>query len=160
MKIPVAFVMSLVALYFFLRACISYSESSSHKYGKCLNKKLEEILLTHMHGAEMLSFVSKGQVFTIHIEWYKPVPGLKYDTIPKYFCKNVYINNELVCRMHQLDRLFGNTYLAEFSDKRDEYEIVELIGQAYKKAKVFNKDYWKKLTSKHLEKTSFYSEKV
>ena len=160
MKIGFMLFASLAAFYLFIKSCISYSESSTCKYGKRMNKRLTEILSAQRNSGDAIAFVSKGQLFTISVEQVKTGPGLQYETIPAYTCKDVYINDELVCKMHQLDRLFGKAFLAEFSHKRNGYEVSELIDVAYKKAKCINKTYWEKFTANSLKTNSFYSEKV
>lgn len=134
-----------------------YSESSSRKYGKRLGKKLDVIEDAIRHQCNLaVEVVSKGTVFTIKVENAKVEPGIKFATIPVYTCRNVYINDELVCKLHRLETLFGKTFVAEFSEKRHEFEVSELVDLAYKKAKLINKDYWKALSVQHLTTSSFY----
>jgi hypothetical protein len=160
MEIAFVLFMSCVAFYLMVKCGISYSESSTHKYGKRLNNRINEILSAQRNSKESIEFVSKGKHFLVRVEHVKTGPGLQYETIPAYTCRNVYIDEELVCKMHQLDRLFGKAFLAEFSNKRNSYEISELIDQAYKEAKRINKEYWEKFMAKSLEKNSFYTGKA
>lgn len=139
---------------------IPYSESSSRKYGKRLNKRVNMIKLVIERSKDKdLYFESKGKTFKIKVENMEVAPGIKYETIPVYTCKNVYIDDELVCRVHRLERLFTKAYLAEFSNKRHDYEVAELIYAAYKKAKNLDKDYWRAWLAKQGTENSFYDKK-
>ena len=138
---------------------IPYSESSSRKYGKRLNKRVELIASANRSDNKSIAFCSKGKTFTILVENVKVPSGLQYETIPAYTCKNVYIDDELVCKIHRLERLFNKSYLAEFSNKRHDYEVTELIEAAYKEAKKIDKAYWKEWFAKQQTENSFYGRK-
>ena len=134
-----------------------YSESSTRKYGKRLGKKLDVIEDAVKHQGNLaVEVVSKATAFTVNVENVKVEPGIKFATIPVYTCRNVYINDELVCKLHKLEALVGKTFVAEFSEKRHEFEISELIDLAYKKSKLINKDYWKAWSAQHRTTSSFY----
>lgn len=138
---------------------VPYSESSSRKYGKRLNKRLELIASAVRTKNKAITFCSKGKTFTIQVENMEVAPGIKYETIPVYTCKNVYIDDELVCRVHRLEHLFNKSYLAEFSNKRHDYEVTELIEAAYKEAKKIDKAYWKDWFANQQTENSFYNRK-
>ena len=138
---------------------IPYSESSSRKYGKRLNKKVELIASAGRSDTKSISFCNKGKTFTIRVENMEVPPGLHYETIPAYTCKNVYIDDELVCKIHKLERLFSKSHLAEFSNKRHDYEVTELIEAAYKEAKKIDRAYWKEWFAKQQTENSFYDRK-
>ena len=134
-----------------------YSESSTRKYGKRLGKKLDVIETAIKHQGNLaVEVISKATAFTVNVENVKVEPGIKFATIPVYTCRNVYVNNELVCKLHKLEALFGKTFVAEYSEKRHEFEVSEIIDLAYKKAKLINKDYWKAWSSQHHATSSFY----
>jgi hypothetical protein len=128
-------------------------------YGKRLSKKVSLIESASRHAEDKpISFESKGKFFTIKVEKANTGPGLTYETL--YTCRNIYINDELVCKVHGLERLFTKCFLAEFSDKRHDYEIGELIDAAYKKAKQLDKLYWKERFAKQQKESSFYDTKT
>lgn len=138
-----------------------YSESSSRKYGKRLSKKLSAIEDAVKHQGDLpVEVVSKTTAFTVKVENVKVEPGIKFATIPVYTCRNVYINDELVCKLHKLEALFGKTFVAEYSEKRNEFEVSEIVDLAYKKAKLINKDYWKAWSIQHRTTSSFYGKET
>lgn len=143
----------LISLFWFI---IPYSESSSRKYGKRINKRVEKIASAGSSDEKTIYFENNGKTFRIKVENMEVAPGIKYETIPAYTCKNIYIDDELVCRVHRLERLFSKSYLAEFSNKRHEHEVIELIEAAYKKAKKIDKEYWKAWFAKQAKENSFY----
>lgn len=144
---------------YFMYNVITYSESSSRKYGKHLNKKVQCIAFASRSEDKTIEFTSKGKRFCIKVANAEVPPGLKYDTIPVYTCKDVYINDELVCKVHKLERLFSKSFVAEFCDHRNEYEIAELIDAAYKAAKKLDTEYWSNYSKKQQQMNSFYNEK-
>ena len=146
----------LIYLFCYIIPC---SESSSRTYGKRLNKKVELIASAGRSDVKTITFCSKGKTFTIRVENAEVPPGIHYETIPAYTCKNVYIDDELVCKVHRLERLFNKSYLAEFSNKRHDYEVTELINAACKEAKKIDKAYWKEWFAKQQTENSFYGRK-
>ena len=147
-----------VATLIVILSAAPYSESSTRKYGKRLGKKLDVIEDAIKHQGNLaVEVVSKATAFAVNVENVKVEPGIKFATIPVYTCRNVYVNDELVCKLHKLEALFGKTFVAEFSEKRHEFEISELIDLAYKKSKLINKDYWKAWSAQHRTTSSFYS---
>ena len=151
----------IIAAFIIYLSCyiIPCSESSSKLYGKRLNKRVNLISSVNRSEKQPMYFESKGKTFRISVEDMAVAPGLQYETIPAYTCRNIYIDDELVCRLHRLERLFNKTYLAEFSSKRHDYEVIELIEVAYKKAKKLDKEYWEALFAKRREESSFYEKK-
>lgn len=134
---------------------VSSGEPSGRIYGRRLNKKIEIISEAYQHNNK-LEFNYKNKSFNIRVEKAKVPNGLQYGTIPVYTCKDVYINDELICKIHKLERLFTKTYVAEFSDSRNEFEIAELIRVAHKKAKQINKAYWDAWFKAQSTSKSFY----
>ena len=123
------------------------------------NKRVKLISSINRSEKQPMYFKSKGKTFRINVEDATVAPGLQYETIPVYTCRNIYIDDELVCCLHKLERLFTKTYLAEFSSKRHDYEVTELIEVAYKKAKKLDKEYWKAWFAKQQKESSFYDKK-
>lgn len=153
-----AIIMAAFIIYLFCYI-IPCSESSSKLYGKRLNKRVNLISSINRTEKQPMYFESKGKTFRIKVEDATVAPGLHYETIPVYTCRNIYIDDELVCCLHKLERLFTKTYLAEFSSKRHDYEVTELIEAAYKKAKKLDKEYWKAWFAKQQKESSFYDKK-
>ena len=155
-------VFSFILAFFFVYMfwyIVPSSESSSRTFGRSLNRRLSLITRACRTDDKTLYFESKAKTFKIEIKNAEVAPGLAYDTIPVYTCKDVYIDNELVCKVHRLERLFTKAYLAEFSRKRRESEVLELINAAYKKAKQLDKEYWKAWYAKQDKENSFYDTK-
>lgn len=157
MSFTIYIIFNIVFFAWFISTIVAYSESSSRKYGKRLNKRIQTISYASRSDDKTIEFRSKGKKFCIRVANAEVPPGLKYDTIPVYTCKDVYINDELVCKVHKLERLFSKVYLAEFSNGRNESEIAELIDIAYKTAKQLDKEYWKTWHEKQDAINSFYN---
>jgi len=159
MSLAIYLICNIVVFAFIISNAVSYSESSGHKYGKRLNKKISTIVFASRSTDKTIEFNSKGKKFCIRVANAEVPPGLTYDTIPVYTCRDVYINDELVCKVHKLERLFSKVYLAEFSSGRNEIEIEALINVAYKTAKQLNKEYWNNWHEKQDAVKSFYKDK-
>ena len=86
-----------------------------------------------------------------------PYDGLEWETIPMYYGYGVYINDEIVCRVHIIDANCKKIHFIEFSSKRDRDEVIEIIKEAHKTAKEHNHDQWTKWFSKYDSK-SFYQD--
>lgn len=145
-----------VTCVYIIATTAAYSESTTRKYGKRLMKRISTIETACRGDIKDINFSSKGTLFTICIKNAEVPAGIKYPTIPVYTCKDVYINDELVCKLHKLAGLFGKTYVAEFSETRHEHEIVELIIAAQKEAKRIDKEYWAKWRESQDKSHSFY----
>jgi hypothetical protein len=133
------------------------NEPGCRTYGRRLAKKVQKIQWGSRPEGTPIKFLNKGNEFTIRIENVKVDPGIKYETIPVYSCKDVFINDEIVCKIHCLEALFGKTYVAEYSNKRHDYEIEELINKAYATAKQLDKEYWENWSKERSTINSFYN---
>ena len=146
----------IVIFLIMLHITLSYSDSSGQGFGRHIYKKVCEIEnATSQSNEDSLKFINKNKQFTIQIKK-EAAPGLRYETIPAYFCKNIYINDELVCKIHVLDGLFRKKYSTEFSSKREETEILGLLNIAYKYAKRLNRESWQEFLDKQSNLKSFY----
>ena len=140
-----------------MAAMISYTTSDSRKYGKLMAKKVAKISSAIDHSKKgFIEVFNNTERFLIKIEDQKVAPGIYYSTIPVYTCKNIYINDELVCKLHKLNGTFTKTYCTEFSCDRVESEIASLIDKAFANAKKIDKEYWKNFSTE-LPKKSFYN---
>jgi hypothetical protein len=159
MSFEIYLIFNIVIFTIIISNVIVYSESSSRKYGKRLNKKIQTIAYASRSADKAIEFSSKGKKFCIRLVDAEVPTGLRYSTIPVYTCKDIYINDELVCKVHKLERFFSKGYLAEFSSSRNESEIAELIDVAYKTAKQLDREYWKNCYEKQDTVKSFYKDK-
>jgi hypothetical protein len=151
------FILFNISFGFLIYRIILNTDQSSNLHGKSTSKKLNKIAQAAKHKKQdFLNLTRKGKDFSIKIVDQEVPEGVKYSTIPVYTCKNVFINDELVCRVHRLERLFSNSYCVEFSYRRNEFEIDNLIKDAAKTAKHINKLYWKTQLETNDTKNSFY----
>ena len=76
---------------------IKYSSTN----GKLMYKKLAIIhKVQSRNNSKCIDFLSKTEKFSICVVEQKGVPSISYITIPVYDYKEVFINDELVCRTH------------------------------------------------------------
>lgn len=139
--------------------CISSNEVG----GRIFSKKFYKRIKTIESGiactkTKNISITNKNKQFSIVVKDAEVSPGIKYSTIPVYTCKDVFINDELVCKAHRIDRMFGSSFAIEVSCGRAESEIIELLTLAYKEAKRLDKEHWKETMNKLNPDKSFYTE--
>ncbi len=128
------------------------------RYGKRLNKKLCVIESAISHSKlEAFELTHKGRHFSIKINNTKPVSGFRYDTIPVYTCTDVFIDDELVCKVHKLTNTFKKYFSVEFSSAREYPEVEDLIYTAAKLARKMESEYWKNFCANRTNEKSFYS---
>ena len=152
------FIINVVIFAFFIIEVAIANEPGCRTYGRRMAKKIQKIQWASRPEDTPIKFSNKGNEFTIRVENVKVDPGIKYETIPVYSCKDVFINDEIVCKIHCLEALFGKTYIAEYSNKRHDHEIEELINKAYVTAKQLDKEYWEKYRKEHTISNSFYTD--
>lgn len=151
------FFVNLVIVVFLVIRAASISEPGCRGYGRRMSKKVQKIQWACRPEGTSIKFLNKGTEFSIRVENTKVAPGIKYETIPVYSCKDVLINDEVVCKIHCLEALFGKTYIAEYSNKRHTSEIEELINKAYAAAKQIDKEYWANWSKNQSTTNSFYN---
>jgi hypothetical protein len=131
------------------------------RHGRRIYKKVCMISsVISYSGESSLEFLSKNETFFIRIEDAEVPSGLKYKSIPAYTCKNVFINDELACKVHTLSDpdISQNNCCVEFSSKRYEYEIEELITTAYKFAKKLDRIQKHMILTRLTQEVSFYKD--
>lgn len=87
---------------------------------------------------DKFEFTYKNKMFSIRLEKFKPVDNFSYNTV-EY--QDIYINDELVCRLWSVDHTFSKHRWIETSNKRHSEEIFSIIKYAKKKAnKIWSED--------------------
>ena len=133
-----------------------FYEESDKKF--CKNFNSLETLIRWM-SLDSFSMTYKDKQFTFNSELIKiDIEGLKYKTIPYYNYFNIYLNEELVCRVHKLEKGYCKYfYSAEFAPNIKDFEVKEIIEAMLKKAKKeYNKN-WEKYNS-HLSSKSLFKQ--
>lgn len=124
---------------------------------KSLHNKLENIrYYTEKKKWEHIPVFYKNKHFTVRVERTKPVEGLNYN---KLYYIDVYINDELVCRLWSKDCTFTKFRWVETTDKRHSTEIFAIIRQANKAYKKMYKEDFNKEFSKTMDDKSYFKSK-
>jgi hypothetical protein len=151
---------SLIVMVINLRKEIISICTDGNSYGKELSNKIFEInwVISKLNDKEFLEFSNKCKNFTIRINDDEIKSScIHYYDIPVYTCKNIFINDELVCKLHKLNGTGGSKYYStEFSSNRHSDEIAELINVAYKTARKLEKEYWADYQNHYKNENSFY----
>lgn len=95
--------------------------------------------------------------FRVSVKEEVPYDGLEYEITPVYKSFAIYIDDEIVCRVHKIRYRYKDHHFIEFSSKRDRDEVIEIIKEAHIEAKEHNYEYVSKLFSKFNSK-SFYQD--
>lgn len=107
---------------------------------------------------EYLEVVVSGNFkFKVRVNKEVPYVGLEYETIPMYKSHVIYIDDELVCRAHVIDRNCKKHNFIEFSSRRKRDEVIDIVKKAQKVANEHNHEHVINWLSKYDSK-SFYSE--
>lgn len=97
---------------------------------------------------------NKGCLFRVKTADGKEVESIDYSS--PYCATDIYINDELVCKIHRLKNLFTMYITLEYVKERDRDEIDEIIMKAYKiSKKKLNEHY--KTNGYGINSKSFYS---
>ena len=127
--------------------------------GKRFKRKFIEKLITIFEVTqdnEPIELKYNGHTFNIKVLQEPKQVGVEHSTIPMYTSKLLYINDEAVCRIHDVEcNLKHHTFL-EFTNKRQIDEVIELTQGAYLVAYI---KYQAKVASKKwATRPSFYDE--
>lgn len=124
----------LILLVIVLAFDISYTlwtNANSLPHGKRAVKKFIEkiniIKNVTEDNEQPVEFVHKGKHFKVMVLVEDKQTGLEYSTIPRYISKMLYINNEPVCRIHDLEDYSKHRTYLEFGQSRERAEIIELV---------------------------------
>lgn len=124
---------------------------------KSLHNKLENIrYYIEKKKWESFPVCYKDTHFKIKFEKVKPIEGLNYNRL--YYI-DVYINDELVCRLWSKDCTFSKYRWVETTDKRHSTEIFDIIKQAYKTYKKMYREDFNKEFSKTMDDKSYFKSK-
>ena len=124
---------------------------------KSLHNKLENIrYYTEKKKWEHIPVFYKNKHFTVRVERTKPIEGLNYN---KIYYIDVYINDELVCRLWSKDCTFSKYRWVETTDKRHSTEIFAIIRQANKAYKKMYREDFNKEFSKTMDDKSYFKPK-
>ena len=124
---------------------------------KSLHNKLENIrYYIEKKNWEHIPVFYKNKHFTVRVERTKPVEGLNYNEI--YYI-DVYINDELVCRLWSKDCTFTKYRWVETTNERHSTEIFDIINQANKVYKKMYKEDFNREFSKTMDDKSYFKPK-
>ena len=119
--------------------------------------KLENIkYYTEQKKWESFPVFYKNTYFNIKVERVKPIEGLNYNKI-HYI--DIYINDELVCRLWSKDCTFSKYRWVETTNKRHSNEIFAIIKQANRVYKKMYKEDFNKAFSKIMDDRSYFKPK-
>lgn len=77
----------------------------------------------------------KEHNFKVSIKSEASYEGLTYSTIPMYMSCGIYIDDEIVCRLHIINDYLKKRNFIEFSSKRNIDEVLEILKGAHSIAK-------------------------
>lgn len=121
---------------------------------KSLHNKLEDIkYYIEKKKWESFPVFYKNKHFRLRIERNTPVESLSYN---KLYYINVYINDELVCRLWSKDCIFSKYRWVETTSKRHSNEIFDIINQANKAYKKMYREDFNKELSKTMDDKSYF----
>ena len=95
--------------------------------------------------------------FRVSVKEEVPYDGLEYEITPVYKSYAIYVDDEIVCRVHKIRHCYTDHHFIEFSSKRERDEVIEIVKSVYTVAKDINYESMRKFISKSNSK-SFYSE--
>jgi hypothetical protein len=84
---------------------------------------------------------NKGSLFCVRAADGKGIESIDYSS--PYRVTDIYINDELVCKVHRLKNLFTTYITLEYAKERSRNEIDEIIMKAYKISKQKLNEYYK-----------------
>jgi hypothetical protein len=156
------------SLYVCIYSTVLFCSSNKQQISKRLFKKVLYIYHVINKGClpketDFITVSNKGAQFRVSVSFKEiaEAKSLNSSSHSVYRFYNVFINDELVCRLHILESKDNilSQHLIEMSDTRKEAEIAELIKLAYKSSKQVQKKYYKNVTFTSLDldkKSSFY----
>lgn len=137
-----------------------FAEYRSVPYGKGFIKKFNEKLYrisqacTRSHSGFIL-VSAHNKNFKVAVKEDVVPAGLEYSTIPMYTSNSVYIDDEVVCRVHHISHFGKDKVFLEFSSERKYLEVIEIVDIASQVAKSLNAEYIHSALTK--DSKSFYA---
>lgn len=129
-----------------------YHDSAWNK--KRFDKKVDNIgFVCRILHIEEFNFENKGFQFGVRIEDKKHSENIQGYT--PYSTVNVYINDELVCKIHKLENAFTTYRMIEYTKDRKAEEVRDVILKAYKASKKMENEYYNRKIDENDSKT-FY----
>lgn len=133
---------------------LSYEDSWWNK--RRFDKKVSGIRCTcRQLNVEEIKVENKGRSFTVKVEAEQKPAKISYSS--PYSVTDIYINNEIVCKLHKLENLFVKYRTLEYVEGRSREEINYIILKAYKISKKEVKQY-SKMKPYNCGFKSFYEE--
>ena len=133
------------SLCYVLAICFNYLvfDDDSAWSKKRFDKKVRNIgYVCRLLKIEELSVENKGFQFSVRVEDKDDYKGIRYISSP-YKTTDIYINDELVCRIHKLENLFVTYRTLEYTKERSMTEVDDIIVKAYKLSKKRENEYYK-----------------
>ena len=131
-------------------------------YGKVFKRDFLEAVddivraMRHNKLEYITAFVSGNYQFKVKAIEEENREGLDYPSLQIYRSHAIYINDELVCRVHLFGRWSNQDIFVEFSSKRNMDEVIDIVNKAHTQAKQYIKEEVSEWFGKSDSK-SFYS---
>lgn len=124
---------------------------------KMFDKRLGNIrLYSAIMESDGINFEDKGILFSVKIVD-STQNGIGYYGNP-YETRDVYVNDELVCRVHKLEHVFVVSRVIEYTENRSATEIDKIISKAYKASKKGYNQYFNDKYESEKKLKSFYND--
>ena len=124
-------------------------------YKKIFDKRLGSIrLYSAMMESDGIYFEDKGTMFSVKIVD-STYNGINYSS--PYETRDVYVNDELVCKVHKLEHTFVKSRVIEYTKNRSITEIDKIISKAYKTSKKRYNQYFNDKYESEKKSKSFYN---
>lgn len=140
----------LFPLCYVLGVCFAYFvfDDNSAWNKKRFDKKVRNIgYVCRILKIEELSVENKGFQFSVRVEDKDDYEGIRYISSP-YNTTDIYINDELVCRIHKLENLWVTYRTLEYTKERSMTEVNDIIVKAYKLSKKRENEYYNNKVAK------------
>lgn len=137
-------------LCYVLVVCFSYFvlDDDSAWGKKRFDKKVWNIgYVCRLLKIEEFSVENKGFQFSVRVEDKDDYEGIRYISSP-YKTTDIYINDELVCRIHKFENLWVTYRTLEYTKERSMTEVNDIIVKAYKLSKKRENEYYKNKVAK------------
>lgn len=120
-----------------------------------INKRLGSIrLYSAIMESDTINFEDKGILFSVKVKDDKH-SSISYSS--PYETRDVYVNDELVCRVHKLEHVFVASREIEYTKNRSITEVNKIISKAYKASKKGYNQYFNDKYETEKKMKSFYS---